>query len=392
MEVYYVDNEVKLYQPEPQSYDEETPLVLETDVFGEKLSYELMGNPYEPSIEATCSNPAKSFHIRGSIWFPNKEPGDPNWGDFCRDFLKKAMETYSNKQSNNREKNEEKKHARLYRCKDCGCEFEISKHPLGNIVVICPKCKGYIGSVSDYGYGPIAPCDVYIGEEIIGKITEEKQGYRFDSEKLGIGNLLDGKYADLECYKDAAALVKDHYKQNDSDERMSSGTPERIDIITFDETILACEMTDTDKLQAEIATAILQAYNGSYKPHLIQKSIDGYVKHTDNGYSFISREGDKEVILTTDANLADFIEHVFLTMGGLKYLNIHEVANSNAVKEMLKKKFDMDVALSISDTNEPYKGIAMTCLWIKNNDWSRQEELEAKGFLYFERDIWGIEL
>ena len=162
--------------------------------------------------------------------------------------------------------------------------------------------------------------------------------------------------------------------------------------MSFDDEIVAYKMTDNDKMLSQLATLILQTYNGSFKPHLIQRDIDGYVKHTKVGYSLVSREKSNEILLTTDSDLADFLEHVFLTLGGMKYLNIDDVCNNSSVKHVLKDRFGLDVNLSLAGHNDPYKEYTLSSIWINNNDWSRQKELESLGFYFYDRDIWVIKL
>jgi hypothetical protein len=344
MRLYYEDQDVKLYQPDTSSEDTKAPLILETTLFGEKVSYELVGNPYEPSIEATCSNPSKSFHIRGSLWFPNKEPGDSNWGDFCKDFIKEAQ-----------------------------------KATQGD----------YLGIIQ-YRYKKGVLCEVHKDTDGVLYLRLYNPDKR-DFDKAGeLGFKLDETMRlDIPQFK---YYERDGYRYILSNEGIASATPEMYNIMTFDEIILASKTTFHDNELAQLATLILQAYNGSYKPHLIQKDIDGYIKHTKEGYSLISKENGKEIVLTTDSDLADFLEHVFLTLSGMKYLNIDEVCNNGNVKHVLEDKFGMKVNLSLAGHNDPYKEYTLSSIWINNNDWSIQKELENLGFYFYDRDIWVITL
>ena len=161
--------------------------------------------------------------------------------------------------------------------------------------------------------------------------------------------------------------------------------------MSFDDEILRYEMTDEDKTLSRLATLILQAYNGSFKPHLIQNDIDGYIKHTKIGYSLISREKDKEIILTTDSDLADFYEHVFLTLSGMKYLNVDDICNSIAVKRTLEDRFGIKANLSLAGYNDPYKEYTLSSIWVLGNA-QIQKELENQGFQRYDKDMWVIKL
>ena len=115
--------------------------------------------------------------------------------------------------------------------------------------------------------------------------------------------------------------------------------------MTYDEKILNYKMTEQDKELAEIAQVIVGAYNGSYKPHLIPKEREiapPYYrwKHTSEGYSLISSETqdfEHPQILTTDENMSDFIEHVFLILAGNPSVKWDDICKSDAVNRTLAK-------------------------------------------------------
>lgn len=90
-------------------------------------------------------------------------------------------------------------------CKTCDRFYNLKAGP--NYLVVCPFCKEYVGSESDYGFGPIAPCTVSIGEEVFGEILPV-DGYTLVSEKFHVREWARGGYKDLECYKSAAETVK----------------------------------------------------------------------------------------------------------------------------------------------------------------------------------------
>ena len=51
----------------------------------------------------------------------------------------------------------------------------------------------------EYGYGPVAPCRIYLGKELIGLVTYDDKDhtrYRFDSMKYNIHRVLENTYMD----------------------------------------------------------------------------------------------------------------------------------------------------------------------------------------------------
>lgn len=113
--------------------------------------------------------------------------------------------------------------------------------------------------------------------------------------------------------------------------------------MTFDEKILSYDMTEHDKLLAKIADTIIEAYNGSYKPHIIQNLSNVATKHTPNGYSLLRTEQEhlsepKTLVLTTDENISDFVEHSFLVLGKTS-VKWKDVVVSKAVSHALGSKY-----------------------------------------------------
>lgn len=92
------------------------------------------------------------------------------------------------------------------KCRHCGQEitYEIS----ANFIVFCPHCKKYVFLICEYGFGPVVPCRILLGEEEIAEVTyEDGSGgtYRYDSEKLDIHRVLDKSY--LEALMEARDLT-----------------------------------------------------------------------------------------------------------------------------------------------------------------------------------------
>lgn len=90
----------------------------------------------------------------------------------------------------------------IEKCKCCSREFEHGNS--GNMIIFCPYCKKSAGAVSDYGFGPIVPCDIYLGDKIIARITSMDS---LVSEEFGIQRTLSGEYSDLKIYQEATEII-----------------------------------------------------------------------------------------------------------------------------------------------------------------------------------------
>lgn len=91
----------------------------------------------------------------------------------------------------------------MYRkCNNCNKDF---KHGISaNMIIYCPYCKKCAGSISDYGFGPIVPCDIYLGDKIIASIPSMNE---LVSIEFGIKKALCGKYANLEIYHESEKII-----------------------------------------------------------------------------------------------------------------------------------------------------------------------------------------
>lgn len=97
------------------------------------------------------------------------------------------------------------KHKKEVICNNCKKEYEI---PLSaNFMYFCPDCKEYNGCECEYGFAPIVPCEIYLGEELIGRITGGADNYHLDSRRLGIHVKLTQKYKDLAVYHEARDII-----------------------------------------------------------------------------------------------------------------------------------------------------------------------------------------
>ena len=90
-------------------------------------------------------------------------------------------------------------------CQACGNKFESTIFG-ANSLFICPFCGSKAGSISDYGFGPIVPCVVLVGNDIVGEIRKNdmhKYVLLFNRKEF----VLKSGYRELECYSEAAEIV-----------------------------------------------------------------------------------------------------------------------------------------------------------------------------------------
>lgn len=60
------------------------------------------------------------------------------------------------------------------------CDATFSVEACANFTVICPCCKRSIYLECEYGYGPVTPCRIYLGEEIAGVVESQKAKYHLN--------------------------------------------------------------------------------------------------------------------------------------------------------------------------------------------------------------------
>jgi len=99
-----------------------------------------------------------------------------------------------------------------FHCKTCNSEYSVNAG--ANILMICPYCKNDIGSISDYGFGPIVPCEVYVGME---KVADLDDKYVLRSEKYGINQQMTGEYKDLGYYKCVAEYMHEWLEHTETE-------------------------------------------------------------------------------------------------------------------------------------------------------------------------------
>ena len=80
----------------------------------------------------------------------------------------------------------------IIECKYCDCK--VSYAPRANFIVFCPECKREIYLECEYGYGPVTPCSVLLGEASIGTVTvNNKNEYLLEIKSDGKQNKIKRK-------------------------------------------------------------------------------------------------------------------------------------------------------------------------------------------------------
>jgi uncharacterized protein (DUF302 family) len=91
------------------------------------------------------------------------------------------------------------------------CNHEIYYEPCANFIIFCPKCFKYTFLECEYGYGPVVPCHIYLGEKEIGIVTEIKYKYflqtQYSDEKIKL------KKTYLEALKEAITIIENKIKK-----------------------------------------------------------------------------------------------------------------------------------------------------------------------------------
>lgn len=87
-------------------------------------------------------------------------------------------------------------------CVYCNTKFQVEI--CSNFTVICPCCKRSIYLECEYGYGPVTPCRIYLGETIVGIVESPKTNYYLEINRKRI--YLQKTY--LEAIYEAEETVK----------------------------------------------------------------------------------------------------------------------------------------------------------------------------------------
>ncbi len=82
-----------------------------------------------------------------------------------------------------------------------------------NYICLCPTCRKLNGCECEYGYGPITPCEIYLGEKFIGQILYKNGEYRLECEDMGLNVSLTKDYANLGAYQEAVDIIRNMMKE-----------------------------------------------------------------------------------------------------------------------------------------------------------------------------------
>ena len=77
-------------------------------------------------------------------------------------------------------------------CHKCKAEYEYDEYP--NIMLFCPKCGHFDYMCCDFGFGPMAPCTISQGREVLGEVVTKENDYYLTSEKFKIEQKLNNLY------------------------------------------------------------------------------------------------------------------------------------------------------------------------------------------------------
>ena len=90
-------------------------------------------------------------------------------------------------------------------CKFCNNNVEYEN--LANMIIICPKCKNVVTSISEYGFGSILPCYILVGSKIVGTIED---GDKLISKEFGLEINLKEGHKDLAIYNEATKIIQQY--------------------------------------------------------------------------------------------------------------------------------------------------------------------------------------
>ena len=148
---------------------------------------------------------------------------------------------------------------------------------------------------------------------------------------------------------------------------------ELVDNIT-DELLRKYKQTPKDEAFAHLSGVIIGAYNGSYKPHLMDFASGlqhERTKHTPAGYClvFINTErGYHSYIKVSDKKLSDYIPHVFIVNGKVS-VEWDDIISSKAVQKALEKEYGSDtLVVRYYEYHEKY-GDCLVCAELIGETW-----------------------
>lgn len=86
------------------------------------------------------------------------------------------------------------------------CDSKISYIPSANFIVFCPQCKQEIFLECEYGFGPVTPCQILLGEKLLATVKTNNRKYILEMESDRKQIKLKGKY--MNALDEASGIVK----------------------------------------------------------------------------------------------------------------------------------------------------------------------------------------
>ena len=91
------------------------------------------------------------------------------------------------------------------------CDAKFSVEIAANFSVICPCCKRRVFLECEYGYGPVTPCRIYLGNKIVGIVDSEMNKYYLEYKRRKIAltkTYLDAIYEAEEIVKKRLPILR----------------------------------------------------------------------------------------------------------------------------------------------------------------------------------------
>lgn len=86
------------------------------------------------------------------------------------------------------------------------CDTKFSVEISANYSVRCPCCKRSVYLECEYGFGPVTPCRIYLGEEIVGIVESKATSYYLNMRGKNIN--LNNTY--LDAILEAEKIIEEH--------------------------------------------------------------------------------------------------------------------------------------------------------------------------------------
>ena len=84
---------------------------------------------------------------------------------------------------------------RQRQCRHCSEKYEYEGFV--NLIIFCPHCHEYDYLECEYGYGPVVPCRICLGNDKMGMGTyyeSDNRLYQLTSEKFNLDEILGNTY------------------------------------------------------------------------------------------------------------------------------------------------------------------------------------------------------